>query len=78
MEYRGIRYTIRSRIERDQWVVAIHPEDVESAGKVINGNRAEAELLARSMINKWFERHRPTAAGRQLTSQSATTVDQPG
>ena len=46
-------YDIRSapRIERDQWVVAIHPEDVESAGKVINGNREEAELLAHSMIN---------------------------
>ena len=58
MEYRGIRYTVRARTERDQWVVAIHPEDVESAGKVINGDREEAELLAHSMINKWFERHR--------------------
>ena len=44
MEYRGIRYTVRARIERDQWVIAIHPEDVESAGKVINGNREEAEI----------------------------------
>jgi opacity protein-like surface antigen len=34
MEYRGIRYTIRARIERDQWSVAIHPDDVESAGNV--------------------------------------------
>ena len=58
MEYRGIRYTGRgARIERDQWVVAIHPEDVERAGKVINGNREEAEFLAHSMINKWLERH---------------------
>ena len=69
MEYRGIRYTVRARIERDEWVVAIHPEDIESAGKVINGNRAEAELLAHSMINKWFERHRPTAAASLLLSQ---------
>ena len=69
MEYRGIRYTVRARIERDQWVIAIHPEDVESAGKVINGNRAEAELLAHSMINKWLERHRPTAAASLLLSQ---------
>ena len=53
----------------DQWIVAIHPEDVESAGKVINGNRAEAELLAHSMINKWLERHRPTAAASLLLSQ---------
>ena len=69
MEYRGIRYTVRARIERDQWVVAIHPRHVESAGKVINGNRAEAELLAHSMIDKWFERHRPAAAASLLLGQ---------
>lgn len=57
MEYRGVRYTIRARVERDQWVVAIHPVDVESAGKVLNGRRDEAETLAHSMINKWFDRH---------------------
>jgi len=57
MEYRGIRYTIRVRIERDQWIVAIHPGDVETAGKVVNGNRAQAESLARVMIDKWLDRH---------------------
>jgi hypothetical protein len=55
MEYRGIRYTIRVRVERDQWVVAIHPDDVEQRGRVMNGNRKQAELLARSMIAKWLE-----------------------
>jgi hypothetical protein len=57
MEYRGIRYTIRARIERDQWSVAIHPGDVESAGKIITGDREQAESLAHSLIDKWLDRH---------------------
>jgi hypothetical protein len=57
VEYRGIRYTIRSRIEREQWSVAIYPAGVEMAAKVITGPRRNAELLARSMINNWLKRH---------------------
>jgi hypothetical protein len=57
MEYRGIRYTVRARIEREQWSVAIHPAGVELAGKIINGPRDSAELQAHSMINKWLEKH---------------------
>jgi len=57
VEYRGIRYTIRARIERDQWSVAIHPGDVESAGKVVTGDREQAEALAHSMIDNWLDRH---------------------
>jgi hypothetical protein len=62
MEYRGIRYTIRARIERDQWTVAIHPGDVEKAGKIIDGDREQAALLAHSMIDKWLDRRQ--AQGR--------------
>jgi hypothetical protein len=57
MEYRGIRYTIRAGIERDQWLVAIHPGEVEMAGKVVNGDREQAESRAHSMIDKWLNRH---------------------
>ena len=58
MEYRGIRYTIRKRIERDEWFVAIHPDGVELRGKVIVGmSRREADLEAHSMINDWARRH---------------------
>jgi hypothetical protein len=57
MEYRGIRFTIRSRIEREQWSVAIYPAGVEMAAKVITGPRRNAELLARSMIKIWLKRH---------------------
>ncbi len=57
VEYRGIRYTIRARIEREQWSVAIHPAGVEKAGKVMTGPREKAELQAHSLINKWLEKH---------------------
>jgi hypothetical protein len=57
MEYRGIRYTIRARVERGEWTVAIYPGDVESTGKVITGDREKAESLAQSMINNWLNRH---------------------
>lgn len=57
MEYKGIRYTIRARIERDEWLVAIHPGDVEMPGKIVSGDREQAETLAHTMINKWLDRH---------------------
>jgi len=53
VEYRGIRYIIRARIEREQWYVAIHPAGVEMKGRVVFGSREEAELQARAMINSW-------------------------
>jgi hypothetical protein len=56
MKHRGIRYTIRARIEREQWYVAIHPAGVEMAGKVIAGPRESAALQAHSMINRWLEK----------------------
>ena len=55
MEYRGIRYTIRTRIERDQWSVAIHPAGVEMKGRVVIGLRSDAELQARAMIDSWLK-----------------------
>jgi hypothetical protein len=59
MEYRGIRYTIRRRIERDEWHVAIHPDGVEKAGKVVVGSREDAESEATAMIDDWLRRHPP-------------------
>jgi hypothetical protein len=55
MEFRGIRYTIRTGIERGQWIAVIHP-GVEVAGKrVISGTREHAELYARRMIDSWLK-----------------------
>jgi len=52
MDYKGIRCTVRAGIERDHWMVAIHPGDIEMSGKIIAGDREQAEGLAHSMINK--------------------------
>jgi hypothetical protein len=57
VEYRGIRYTIRARIEREQWSVTIHPTGVEVKGRVVSGPREKAELQARTMINTWLKSH---------------------
>jgi hypothetical protein len=57
MEYRGIRHTLRARIEREQWYVAIHPEGVEMNGRVVIGSRRDAESMARALINDWLRRH---------------------
>jgi hypothetical protein len=56
LEYRGIRYTVRARIERNEWAVSIHPAGIEGARRVVTGPRERAELLVRSMIGRWNER----------------------
>jgi len=56
MEYRGIRYTIRAGIERRQYRVVIHPDEVEVPAKnKIFFSREDAEAYARRMINSWLE-----------------------
>jgi hypothetical protein len=54
MEYKGIRYTIRTRIVRNEWCVAIHSADSEVANKVIIGPRSTAEEAAHAMIDAWL------------------------
>ena len=66
VEYRDIRYTVRARIERDEWTVSIHPADIESPRRVVTG-REEAELLARSMIDRWHE----TRGARRISANIA-------
>ena len=55
MEYRAIRYTIRTGIERGQWIVVIHPEGIEVPGNKVFGTRDNAEFHARRMIDRWLE-----------------------
>jgi hypothetical protein len=57
MQYRGIRYTIKTRTERNEWLVAIHPDGTELPGKVFLGTREAAELRAHSIIGDWLQRH---------------------
>jgi len=54
MEYRRIRYTIRLGVERGQWFVVIHPDEIESAPIKIFGARQDAEVHARRMIDRWL------------------------
>jgi hypothetical protein len=56
VEYRGIRYTVRARIERNEWTVSIHPAGIEGARRVVTGPRERTDRLARSMIDRWYER----------------------
>ena len=46
MEYRGIRYTIRAGIERGQYRVVIHPDEVEMPANKIFLSRKDAEDYA--------------------------------
>jgi hypothetical protein len=54
MEYKGIRYLLRSRIERRKWSVAIYP-GTDSREKIVTGTREEAEVQAWSMIDAWLK-----------------------
>jgi hypothetical protein len=55
VEHKGVRYTIRARIQRNQWAVTIHPEGVEPIERVFAGVRARAEKLAQAMIDAWLK-----------------------
>lgn len=72
MEYRGVRYTIRVRIEREQWYVAIHPAGIELAGKVLAGPRERAESQAHAMIDSWLERQ-PTQSPKAPSKLNYST-----
>jgi hypothetical protein len=54
MEYRGIRYTLRAGIERGQWFVVIHPDDIEILAKKSRVTHEDAEFHARRMIDGWL------------------------
>jgi hypothetical protein len=51
MEYKGIRYTIRTCIVRQQWSIGVHPPDAETLEKIVKGTRLQAERQAFSMID---------------------------
>ena len=68
MKYEGIQVTARARIEsRRMDRVRFYPADIESP-KSRRRPREQAELLARSMIDKWYERAVRRAARCQQKS----------
>jgi hypothetical protein len=59
MEHRGIRYTVRIGIAREQWRVAIYPlGDELPKEKTVSGTHEDATKTARSMINSWLKQQR--------------------
>jgi hypothetical protein len=52
VEYRGIRYILRARTEREEWYVSIHP----AGERVVIGSREDPELRARDMIDDWLKK----------------------
>jgi hypothetical protein len=57
MKHRGVRYTIRIGIEREQWRVAVHPTGKGlPQERTVFGTREDAEITARSMINAWLKK----------------------
>jgi len=71
MEYRGVRYTIRIGIERQQWRVALHPPGNEfPKEKTVLGTREQAEHEAHSMVDAWLQRQ------SARTKKTKTLVEQ--
>jgi hypothetical protein len=57
MEHRGIRYTIRMGIARQQWRVVINPPGNElPKERTVFGTREDAVIKARRMINAWLKK----------------------
>jgi hypothetical protein len=75
VDYRGIRYTLRARIEREQWYVAIYPAGVEMKGRVVIGSREEAELQAHALIDSWLKRQ---STQKPKRTDGVSSTDQGG
>jgi hypothetical protein len=65
MEFRGIRYAIRTGIERGRLFVVIHPEEIEVPSNKIFGTRERAEVHAHRVINRWLDENQ----GKNQTSK---------
>jgi hypothetical protein len=63
MENREIRYTVRTRIERNEWIVSIHPAGIEGARRVVTSPRERAELVLPEF--KIVSRGRPSGGARR-------------
>jgi hypothetical protein len=61
MEHRGVTYTIRQGIERDDCTVVVQLPD-GTVEKRIHGGRALAMNTAIAIIDKWLEKNRRGSA----------------
>jgi hypothetical protein len=78
VEYRGIRYIVRARIEREQWYVAIHPGSVEMTGGRIRitrrgriaGSRVDRQVAEKTLHAKSKIKLTPTFLRRTRAAGS--------
>jgi hypothetical protein len=62
MDHRGVHYTIRQGIERDQWTAVVNLPRGKTVEKSIQGSRSSADTAARSIVDKWLEKNGPQDA----------------
>jgi hypothetical protein len=55
VEYRGIRYVLRTTIVRQQWRVAVYKHESEPVERTVKGSRRDAERVARAMIDRLLD-----------------------
>ena len=58
LEYRGIRYALRTSIVRRQWRVVVYITENEPVERTVTGSRVYAEAAARAMIERLLESKR--------------------
>ena len=52
MEYRGIRYALRTTIVRRQWKIAVYKTESDTVERTATGSRYEAERVAMDIIDR--------------------------
>jgi hypothetical protein len=52
VEYKGIRYALRTSIVRGQFRVAVYKDDDVPIERTVRGSRRDAETVAHAMIDR--------------------------
>jgi hypothetical protein len=55
VEYRGIRYAVRTSIVRRKWRVAVYINENEPVERTVTGSRLDAERVAQVMIDRLLD-----------------------
>jgi hypothetical protein len=58
VEYRGIAYSIRARLGRDEWIWTIYPHNAPTHSRDFSGTLKGASDAACRGIDRWLRIHR--------------------